>query len=72
MRNARTVKRPRRYIARHWLAVARPLLRYSAAREAYVLRVVGRRYGPVVRPDRRAVSRASAFSGADRRRASAA
>lgn len=69
---ARTVKRPRRYVARHWLVLARPLLRYSAPREAYVLRIVGRSYGPVLRPDRRAVRRASAFSGVDRRHTSAA
>jgi hypothetical protein len=31
----------------------RPILRYSVARDAYVLRVVGRRVGPVLRLDRR-------------------
>jgi hypothetical protein len=31
----------------------RPLLRYSATRDAYVLRFVGRSTGPVLRADRR-------------------
>ncbi|HSZ05383.1 MAG TPA: hypothetical protein VK778_09300 [Solirubrobacteraceae bacterium] len=60
----RTVKRPRRYLARHWLALLRPVLRYSAARDAYVLRVVGRHVGPVLRVDRR---RRRAFDGVERR-----
>jgi hypothetical protein len=49
----RTVKRPRRYVARHWLTLGRPVLRYSAPRQAYVLRVVGRKWGPVLKVDRR-------------------
>ncbi len=61
----RRVKRPRRYVARHWLLLARPLFRYSAIREAYVLRVVGRRTGPVLREDRR---RGQSFDGVERRR----
>ena len=63
------VKRPRRYVARHWLLLARPLFRYSAVRDAYVLRVVGRRIGPVLRENRR---RAQSFDGVERRRASVA
>ena len=65
-------KRPRRYVARHWLLLARPLLRYSRGRDAYVLRIVGGRFGPVLRPDRRLMRRSRAFDGVDRRRASAA
>jgi hypothetical protein len=61
----RTVRRPRRYIARHWLVLVRPLLRYSAARDAYVLRGVGRDLGPVLRVDRR---RSQSFHGVERRR----
>lgn len=61
----RTVKRPRRYVARHWLMLARPLLRYSDSRNAYILRLVGRRWGPVLRQDRR---RAQGFDGVERRR----
>ncbi|MCW3017860.1 MAG: hypothetical protein JWN10_168 [Solirubrobacterales bacterium] len=65
----RTVKRPRRYLARHWLLLARPLLRYSAVRDAYVLRGVGRRMGPVLREDRR---HRQSFEGVERRRTSVA
>jgi hypothetical protein len=50
--------------------LVRPLLRYSRGRDAYVLRVVGGRFGPVMRPDRRAV-REPQFDGVDRRHASA-
>jgi len=49
----RTVKRPRRYVAQRWIAVGRPVLRYSQPRDAYVLRVVGRKWGPVLRSERR-------------------
>jgi hypothetical protein len=47
------VRRPRRYVERHWLVMMRPVLRYSVSRDAYVLRGVGHRYGPVLRLDRR-------------------
>ena len=60
----RTVKRPRRYVARHWLALARPVFRYSESRKAYVLRLVGRKWGPVLRQERRS---AKAFDGVERR-----
>jgi hypothetical protein len=53
----RTVRRPRRYVARHWLLLLRPLFRYSEVRDAYVLRAVGRSLGPVLRVDRRCRSR---------------
>jgi len=49
----RTVKRPRRYVSRHWLLLASPLFRHSASRDAYVLRGVGNELGPVLRVDRR-------------------
>jgi hypothetical protein len=49
----RTLKRPRRYVAYRWLALARPLLRYSKPRDAYVLRLVGRKWGPVLKLDHR-------------------
>jgi hypothetical protein len=65
----RTARRPRRYVARHWLLLARPLFRYSAVRDAYVLRVVGRRAGPVLRLDRRHGQR---FDGVECRRTSVA
>jgi hypothetical protein len=35
------------------IAIGRPVLRYSQPRDAYVLRVVGRKWGPVLRTDRR-------------------
>jgi hypothetical protein len=63
----RSMKRPRRYLARHWLVLLRPAFRYSRTRDAYVLRCVGNTRGPVLRIDRRA-GRARSFDGADRRR----
>jgi hypothetical protein len=65
----RTVKRPRHYVSRHWLALTRPFMRYSSSRDAYVLRVVGRRTGPVLRLDRRRGPR-QRFEGVERRGAS--
>jgi hypothetical protein len=59
-------------VARHWLMVMAPLLRYSVSRDAYVLRFVGSEFGPVVRMDRRATKRRSHFDGVERRRAHAA
>lgn len=44
-------------------------MRYSSSRDAYVLRGVGRRMGPVLRPDRR---RSQPFDGVERRHTSAA
>lgn len=61
--------RPRRYVRRHWLTLAKPFFRWSVYREAYVLRVVGRRMGPVLREDRRVHS--GPFEGAERRRGQA-
>ncbi len=63
-------KRPRHYVAHHWLFMVQPLLRYSRSRDAYVLRVVGRRFGPVLRSDRRLVCQQE-LEGADRRRMTA-
>lgn len=64
----RNVRRPRRYIDRHWLLLLKPFLRYSHTREAFVLRGVGSSVGPVLRPERRGRSRRR-FKGAERRRA---
>jgi hypothetical protein len=63
--STREVKRPRRYVARHWLLLLRPFMRYSGPRDAYVLRLVGRSRGPVLRPERRQQKR---FEGVERRR----
>lgn len=46
---ART-ERPRHYVSPLLLRVLLPLVRYSTSRNAYVLRGVGRRFGPVLRP----------------------
>ena len=54
----RTAQRPRRYVAVYWLVLFAPFLRYSYGRDAYVLRVVGDRVGPVLRRERRAARRA--------------
>jgi hypothetical protein len=62
----RSIKRPRRYIAPHWLFLLKPALRYSATRDAFVLRVVGGTRGPVLRPDRRGRG-GLAFIGRERR-----
>jgi hypothetical protein len=43
-------------VQRHWLTVLRPIMRYSNSRNAFVLRLVGRRFGPVLRVERRHMS----------------
>jgi len=57
-RGMRSEQRPRRYVAPQWLLALAPVLRYSATRDAYVLRVVGNSYGPVLRSERRRDRRA--------------
>ena len=64
----RTVKRPRHYVARHWITIGRPVFRFSEHRDAYVLRLVGRKWGPVLRVDRR---QGGALAGPERRRSPA-
>jgi hypothetical protein len=64
------VHRRRRYLPRGAVMLLLPALRYSATRDAYVLRVVGNKLGPVLREERRV--RALPFSGPDRRRSGAA
>jgi hypothetical protein len=44
------------------------VLRFSATRDAFVLRAVGNSAGPVLRPDRRRRRRRMSFEGVDRRR----
>lgn len=51
--------RPRHYLSSGTLTLLRPLFRHSAMRDAYVLRVVGNRWGPVLREDRRSQRRRS-------------
>jgi hypothetical protein len=62
----RTAPRKRRYIAPHWLTLLRPMLRHSRSRDAYIVRVIGAKAGPVLRVDRRT---GQPFDGVDRRRA---
>jgi hypothetical protein len=61
-----SAKRQRRYIAPHWLLLAKPFLRYSSTRDAFVLRAIGNSRGPVLRVDRRS-GRRQAFEGIERR-----
>jgi hypothetical protein len=63
----RTVRRPRRYVDRQWIELARPLLRYSGSRDAFVLRLVGQKWGPVLRVERRYQGLSKAFDGVERR-----
>jgi hypothetical protein len=42
-------KRPRRHVGTALLTLVRPLFRFSRSRDAYVLRLVGDRRGPVLR-----------------------
>lgn len=44
----RDTPRPRRRVSRTTLRLTRPLFRYSAARDAYVLRLANGQYGPVL------------------------
>ena len=64
----RSASRPRRYVARSWLLLFRPVLRYSVTRDAYVLRFVGSSVGPVLRPNRRQRRGRDPFDGVERRR----
>jgi hypothetical protein len=43
--------RPRRYVSPALLKALRPTFRHSQSRDAYVLRLIGNRFGPVLRPD---------------------
>ena len=52
--------RPRRYVSSGLVTALRPLFRHSYSRDAYVLRVVGNRLGPVLRRNRRRERRRSA------------
>jgi hypothetical protein len=43
-------RRRRRYVHPVVLSILRPAFRLSASRDAFVLRLVGNRFGPVLRP----------------------
>jgi hypothetical protein len=49
----RTTRRPRRYVRSETLTLISPLFGYDSRRDAYTLRGVGRRVGPVFLEDRR-------------------
>ncbi len=66
MTNLRTVKRPRRYLAKHWLFLLQPLFGYDFSRSAYVLRGVGNHLGPVLRVERRMHREANRLPWAER------
>lgn len=57
--------RPRRYAWPVVLRLGTPVLTYDPWRQAYRLRLIGNRYGPVLRPNRR--HRPVAYDGIDRR-----
>ena len=59
------IARPRRYVSQVQLYAMAPVLRYSALRDAYVLRFVGETRGPVLRRERRRDQRA--YAGPERR-----
>lgn len=46
-------QRRRRYIGPRVLVLSRPFFRYSATRDAFILRGVGEHVGPVLRPRNR-------------------
>ena len=56
----RTIQRPRHFLAQRWLVMLAPLFRYSYGRDAYVLRGVGDRWGPVLKRERRTARRRGA------------
>jgi hypothetical protein len=53
-------------MSQRWFTLMSPMLRYSYSRDAYVLRGVGRRLGPVLRPERR-IHLGIASDGVERR-----
>jgi hypothetical protein len=58
-------QRPRHYVSQTTLGLLRPLFRYSLSRDAYVMRLVGNRRGPVLRHERRHKERD--YAGPERR-----
>jgi hypothetical protein len=68
VKRMRSTPRPRRYLGPIAFGVSRPMFRYDYWRDAYVLRVVGDRSGPVIRRDRRSGgSEPADFTGPNRR-----
>ncbi|MEA2299311.1 MAG: hypothetical protein QOF77_2247 [Solirubrobacteraceae bacterium] len=46
----RRQERPRRNVPESAIVALRPIFRYSQTRQAHVLRIVGQRFGPVLKP----------------------
>jgi hypothetical protein len=67
----RTVRRPRRYVHSQVLTLLSPVFSYDERRDAYMIRAVGARVGPVLRVDRR-VRREPPLGGIDLRERRAA
>jgi hypothetical protein len=63
----RSVPRTRHYVSPGALTLCRPVLAFDYAREAYVLRGIGDRMGPVLREDRRRRRSANGYKGPERR-----
>jgi hypothetical protein len=63
----RSVPRTRHYVSPGALTLCRPVLAFDYAREAYILRGVGDRVGPVLREDRRRRRSANGYRGPERR-----
>jgi hypothetical protein len=64
----RTVPRIRHYVSPGTLTLCRPMLAFDYVREAYVLRGIGDRIGPVLREDRRrGRSPSNGYKGPERR-----
>jgi hypothetical protein len=64
----RRIRRPRHYVSKHWLVLLSPVFAYNYSRDAYVLRGIGRRVGPVLRSERR-IHRERPIDGERRRTA---
>jgi hypothetical protein len=58
-------QRPRHYVPAPLLTVTRPLFRYSATRDAFVLRIAHGKTGPVLKRERRLSE--DAYTGPERR-----
>jgi hypothetical protein len=63
----RYIPRQRRYVSPAAITLCKPMLSFDLPRDAYVLRAVGRRFGPVLREDRRG-RRGRDYGGPERRR----
>ncbi len=66
----RSSPRPRRYVSSVTLTLWRPLMTFDEWRQAYVLRAIGDRHGPVLRLDRRRGAigqRVRRYTGPERR-----